>query len=188
MGETQPPEREAGSGGGEADDGAGRAPWLRFALVFGALAIGSELAYYGIVLDSEPFEAYLRLLARISGSALNLVGQDVTVHGAQIAGGGFAVQVAHGCDAIQVCALLTAAVIAFPARLGSKLWGVVAGIALLQVLNFARIITLFLIGARFAQVFQTVHEVVWPTALIVATIAAWVLWVRRETRGVFEAA
>ena len=53
-----PPAAEAAAG---ADPG--RAPWLRFALVFGALAVSSEVAYYGLVLDSEFFQAYLRALA-----------------------------------------------------------------------------------------------------------------------------
>ena len=164
------------------DVSPGEAPWIRFALVFGALAIGSELLYYGVILESEGFHAYLAVLARISGLLLDWMGQDVSVTGAQISNARFAVLVSDGCDAIQICALLSAAVIAFPAPLQRRLRGVVLGILWLQLLNFVRIVSLFLIGAYFASGFSPAHKVVWPTFLIVVTIATWIFWVRQEAR------
>ena len=129
---------------------SGRAPWLRFALIFGALAVASEIAYYGIILESELFRSYLRVLASTSAFLLSLFAEGITVHGAQLSGMGFAVEVAHGCDAIQVCALLVSAVIAFPAPLWHKLKGILAGVVILQVLNLLRIMSLFVIGATWS--------------------------------------
>ena len=163
------------------DEPQGREPWLRFALIFGALAIASEVFYYAVALNSEGFGAYLGVLAEISGAFLSLFSSDVAVNGTRISGESFAVEVAEGCDAIQVCSLLAAAVIAFPVELRSKLRGLVLGILWLQLLNLLRIITLFWIGIYFPQVFQTSHEVVWPGILITITIATWILWVRWET-------
>jgi exosortase H (IPTLxxWG-CTERM-specific) len=160
----------------------GREPWLRFALIFGALAIASEVFYYAVALNSEGFGAYLGVLAEISGAFLSLFSSDVAVNGTRISGESFAVEVAEGCDAIQVCSLLAAAVIAFPVELRSKLRGLVLGVLWLQLLNLMRIITLFWIGAHFSHVFQTAHEVVWPGILITVTIATWILWVRWETQ------
>ena len=170
----------ATGGGGEAH---GREPWLRFALIFGVLAVASEVLYYTVALDSEGFNAYLGVLAEISGAFLSLFDGDVTVQGTQITGHSFAVSVAQGCDAIQVCSLLAAAVIAFPVGFRCKLRGLVLGILWLQLLNFLRIVTLFWIGAHFSSIFQTAHEVIWPGILIVLTIATWILWVRWETRA-----
>jgi len=160
----------------------GRGPWLRFALTFGSLAIASEVLYYGVILESAAFEAYLTLLANVGGAFLHLFDSDVAVHSTRISSGLFAVQIAQGCDAIQVCALLAAAVIAFPVKFKYKLRGLVLGIGTLQVLNLMRIVTLFWIGAYFSEVFQTSHEVVWPGILIVLTIVIWVVWVRWEER------
>jgi exosortase H (IPTLxxWG-CTERM-specific) len=160
----------------------GEAPWIRIALVFAALAIGSELAYYGWILDSQVFQLYLGALARVSGVLLDLLDQDVSVSGAQISNSHFAVQVADGCVAIQICALLSAAVIAFPAPLSRRLRGVLLGVLWLQFLNFLRIASLFLIGAYYGGGFQAAHKVVWPGVLIVVTIATWIFWVRREAR------
>ena len=176
-------ESESGRDADAPGNGVGRRePWLRFALIFGALAIGSEALFYGVTLDSRGFEAYLRLLARISGGMLDLVGQGVRVNGSTISGPRFAVEVAHGCDAVQITALLSAAILAFPVSMRRKLPGLAFGFVWLQGLNFVRIVSLFLIGAYAPAIFQTSHEVVWPTALVIITIATWIIWVRRALR------
>jgi exosortase/archaeosortase family protein len=89
----------------------------------------------------------------------------------------FAVEVADGCDAIQLCALLAAAIIAFPAPLARRLRATFFGLLWLQSLNFARIISLFLIGTHSAGVFTSFHKVIWPTTLIVITVTTWIGWV-----------
>jgi exosortase H (IPTLxxWG-CTERM-specific) len=160
---------------------AGQEPWLRFALVFGALAITSEVLYYAVALDSRFFDAYLGVLAEISGHMLRAFGSEVDVSGTRITGMEFAVAVAQGCDAIQVCSLLAAAVIAFPVSWAARLRGLAIGIGLLQALNIVRIVSLYWVGAYFSDYFQTAHEMVWPGILIAVTIATWILWVRWET-------
>jgi exosortase H (IPTLxxWG-CTERM-specific) len=160
----------------------GREPWLRFALIFGVLAVASEVFYYAVALDSEGFQAYLGVLAEISGAFLSVFNSDIAVRGTQISDPSFAVEVAQGCDAIQVCSLLAAAVLAFPVESRRRLRGLVLGILWLQLLNLLRIVTLFWVGSYFPRVFHTAHEVVWPGILITITIATWMLWVRWETQ------
>ncbi len=167
---------------GEAEEHPpGQEPWLRFALMFGFFAVVSEVAYYAVALDSRAFDSYLNVLATISGWVLNSFGTEVKVIGTQIVGGDFAVAVAQGCDAIQVCSLLAAAVLAFPVSWGARFRGLAIGIVLLQVLNILRIVSLYWMGAYFSDYFKTAHEVVWPGALIVVTVVTWILWVRWET-------
>lgn len=158
-------------------------PWLRFALVFGALAIASEAVYYGVALESEIFQRYLAALARISGWLLSWLVDEVSVRGATISSRIFVVEIARGCDAYRMCALLTAAMLAFPAPLRLKVWGIALGLLWLNVLNFVRIVGLFFIGGYFYAHFQTSHEIYFPVFLIAMTVAAWVLWVRRATRA-----
>lgn len=163
------------------DTGAeGRGPWARFALTFGLLAIASEALYYGWILESAPFQHYLVVLAKTGTFILGWFDADVAVHGSRIHSGAFAVEIAQGCDAIEVCFLLAAAILAFPVEFRFKWRGLVFGIAMLQILNMVRIVTLFWIGALFPKVFRTSHEVVWPGILIVLTIVIWIGWVRWE--------
>ena len=162
--------------------GRGQEPWLRFALIFGVLAVGSEALFYGVTLDSPGFDAYLRILARISGGILDLMGQGVRVSGSTISNPRFAVEIAHGCDAVQITALLSAAIVAFPVSMRRKWPGLAFGFVWLQGLNFLRIVSLFLIGAYVPTVFHASHTVVWPTALVIITIVTWIVWVRRALR------
>jgi exosortase H (IPTLxxWG-CTERM-specific) len=171
----------ADSAGGN-DEPQRREPWFRFALIFGVLAVASELFYYAVALDSDGFRSYLVVLAKISGAFLSVFNGEVAVNGTRILDSDFSIQVAQGCDAIQVCSLLAAAVIAFPVESLCKLRGLVLGILLLQFLNLMRIVTLFWVGSYFPSVFKTAHEVVWPGILITITVVTWVLWVRWETQ------
>lgn len=171
-----------------ASDGAvhraepGRDPWLRFALTFGALALLSELIYYGVALESDAFRSYLELLARISGWILSFFAADIEVHGTLIAGKLFSVEIARGCDAYRICALLAAAMLAFPATWRQKWVGLVLGMLWLNSLNFVRIVGLYLVGGYFYDEFHRAHTIYFPVFLIAMTVLAWVVWVRWVTR------
>lgn len=162
---------------------ATRDPWLRFALTFGALAIVSELIYYGVALESPLFRVYLESLAQLSGWILARLTEDVGVRGSTISSPLFSVEIARGCDAYRICALLISAVIAFPASLRLKAWGIGLGLLWLNSLNLVRIVGLFFIGGYAYPHFQTSHEVYFPIFLIAMTVAAWMLWVRRAARA-----
>jgi exosortase H (IPTLxxWG-CTERM-specific) len=155
-----------------------RDPWFRFAATFGILAVTCEILYYAVLVDTEPLKAYLRALAAGSAMLLDLMGVDVEHTGATVRHAGFAVQIAHGCDAIQICALLTCAMIAFPSPWKAKLAGLFFGILWLQFLNQMRIVSLLLIGAHYQSWFEDAHLVIWPTFLIVITVVTWIAWVR----------
>ncbi len=165
---------------------AGQDPWLRFALLFAALAILSEVVYYGFALDSQLFQSYLSQLARINGLILAQLTDGITVRGTIISGEIFSVQIAQGCDAYRICALLCSAMIAFPAPTSTKAWGLALGLLWLNLLNFVRICGLYFIGGYYHQQFQQSHEIYFPIFLICMTVLAWVRWVRRATRAAID--
>jgi exosortase H (IPTLxxWG-CTERM-specific) len=166
---------------GGAPNPATRDPWIRFTLTFAALAVVSELVYYGVALESALFRDYLAALARASAWMLSLFLPGVRADGTAITSDVFSVEIARGCDAYRMCALLTAAIVAFPAAIPRKLWGIALGLAWLNLLNFVRIIGLFLIGGYARSEFQRSHEIYFPVFLIAMTVAAWIFWVRRAT-------
>lgn len=178
----------AGADSDEASEPTrGPDPWLRFALVFALLAVASEVVYYGFALDSELFQKYLGTLAQLSGLILAQLTEGITVRGTVISGEIFSVQIAEGCDAYRICALLSSAMIAFPAPLSTKAWGLALGLLWLNALNFVRIVGLFFIGAYYYPHFQQSHEVYFPIFLICMTVLAWILWVRRATEALESA-
>jgi exosortase/archaeosortase family protein len=161
----------------------GRDPWLRFALTFGALALLSEVVYYGVALESGAFRRYLEILAEISGVILSRISEGIQVRGTLITGKLFSVEIARGCDAYRICALLAAAMLAFPARWRDKLIGLALGLLWLNSLNFVRIVGLYLIGGLYYPEFHRAHVIYFPVFLIAATVAAWIVWVRWVTRN-----
>jgi exosortase/archaeosortase family protein len=159
-----------------------RDPWVRFALIFGALAILSEVVYYGVALESDAFHRYLETLAEISGGILRHFTDGVTVRGTLISGSLFTVEIARGCDAYRICALLAAAMLAFPASWRDKLVGLLLGLVWLNALNFVRICGLYFIGGLYYSEFQRAHVIYFPIFLIAMTVGAWIVWVRWVTR------
>jgi len=157
-------------------------PWVRFSVQFAVLVIISEVIYYGLLLDSAPMDVYLAWAARVSGRALQIIGQEVTIQGNIISGSKFAVKISSECDAVQLCAILLSAIVSFQAPLRSKVVGMVLGLVWLEAVNFVRIVSLFLVGITRPDAFQTAHETVWPIVLIAITLATWIFWARRAVR------
>ncbi len=167
--------------------GGGRDPWLRFALTFGALALLSEVVYYGIALESGPFRRYLELLARINAAILTPFTDGIVVRGTLISGSLFSVEIAEGCDAYRICALLAAAMLAFPAPWRAKAIGLFLGLLVLNLMNFVRICGLYFIGGLYYPEFHRAHTIYFPIFLISVTVAVWIGWVRWVTRDAFDA-
>ncbi|NQZ98319.1 MAG: hypothetical protein HRU01_17605, partial [Myxococcales bacterium] len=62
-------------------------PWIRFSALFAVLVLLSEVIYYGVLLESALMDAYLGVMARISGELLGILGTDISVRGTTLSGG-----------------------------------------------------------------------------------------------------
>ncbi len=153
-------------------------PWVRFTLLFALLALGSELLYYGWVLGSPALEIYLHWIAAVSGWFIAFFDPQASVSGSQIGSAFFIVDIAPECDAVQLSALLAAAIVAFPAPWRARALGLVAGLAFLQAVNFTRIVSLYYVGGAFERHFHVAHERGWPGLLIALTVGTWLVWAR----------
>lgn len=159
-------------------------PACRFLTVFGILMAGYYVLAMWIPFDRLLFD-YLRLNAWLSGSILDLFGQGVTVSGVEIQSVEAVIAVRKGCDAIEPAWMFSAAVLAFPAPWRSKLYGIVAGVSALLLLNLVRIVTLFLAKSYVPEWFPTIHLEIWPMAFILSAILlwnVWFAWTKREAR------
>jgi len=89
-----------------------------------------------------------------------------------------AVRVLAGCNAVEVCALLRAAILAFPGRLRDGLIGAGLGIIALQVINLARIISLLYLSRGSMEVFEFFHLYVWDAMIGLEGLLIFFIWTR----------
>ena len=118
-------------------------------------------------------------VARASGAALDLLGQDVTMEGTVIRNARFAVNIENGCNGVETMIIFVAAVLAFPASWKARAVGLILGLVAIQLVNLVRVVALFLTGAYFPSFFDSSHTVVWQTVVILAGVFLWIFWANR---------
>ena len=91
---------------------------------------------------------------------------------------GFGVSIEAGCNGIEACIVLFAAIMAFPERWQHKLLGLAVGFVAVQGLNVVRVISLFYLGQWNTEVFNFAHEYLWQGLIMVDVLVVWLLWVR----------
>ncbi|HEX6903695.1 MAG TPA: exosortase H [Thermoanaerobaculia bacterium] len=126
----------------------------------------------------EPFTAGV---ARASGAALDLLGQNVRMDGTIIRSSRFAVNIRNGCNGVEAMLIFLAAVLAFPAPWKARLAGLALGFVAIQAVNLVRVVALFLTGAYFPKLFDTSHTVIWQTVVILFGVLLWIFWANRFT-------
>ena len=123
-----------------------------------------------------PFTA---LVAKTSGWLLDVIGQDVTMHGTQIVSSRFAVDIKNGCNGLETVVVFGSAVLAFPAAWRPKLLGLLGGVAAIQLINLVRVVALFLTGAYFPSFFDSSHTVVWQSIVVACGVLLFLVWAAR---------
>ncbi len=175
---------------GEKSIGQGAREWFGqhypvflFLLVFGVLmglfyTFIAFAPYYNKVL----LPSYHHLIAKMSGGILRFLGQDITAVGVSVSSPDFSIRIIRGCDAVEATALFVCAVLAFPAPFLRKVPGIIAGTLLLGILNLVRIVSLFLIGVHFPNIFGFMHIDTWQALYIFFAVTFWVLWLLWTTQ------
>ena len=96
---------------------------------------------------------------------------------------GFGVSIEPGCNGIEACIVLFAAIMAYPASWRHKVIGIVAGFAAVQGVNVVRVISLFYLGQWRTDVFNFAHEYLWQGLIMLDVLVVWLLWVRVVVRS-----
>jgi exosortase H (IPTLxxWG-CTERM-specific) len=152
---------------------------VRFLAVFLLLLAGGFTVLSLTWVNDHAVEPFTAGVARASGAALDLLGQDVRMEGTVIRGPRFAVNIQNGCNGIETLLIFGAAVLAFPAAWRARLLGLAAGAVLIQLVNLARVVALYLTGAYLPRLFNASHTVVWQTLVVLCGVLLWVAWAHR---------
>ena len=96
---------------------------------------------------------------------------------------GFGVSIEPGCNGIEACIVLFAAVMAFPSSWRHKLIGLALGFLAVQGLHVVRVISLFYLGQWNTQVFNFAHEYLWQALIMLDVLIVWLLWIRAGNKA-----
>jgi exosortase H (IPTLxxWG-CTERM-specific) len=121
---------------------------------------------------------YTAFVARISGAALGLLGEDITVTGCELRSPRFAVTIYNGCNGLITSLIFVSGVLAFPSSWKAKAAGVVGGLLAIQVINQVRIVSLYYIGVFLPDYFDESHILIWQSLVILAGVGLWIVWAR----------
>jgi exosortase H (IPTLxxWG-CTERM-specific) len=155
-------------------------PAIVFAGNFALFAVlGTLLLMNGFVVD-HIVGPFTRALVQISAALLRLFGSEVSTNQNILAfvNGPGAVAVADGCNAVQVCMLLSCGILAFPATATYKLIGIVLGIFFVQVINVVRIVSLLFLSGHAPDLFDFFHLYVWDAFIVIDAMLVFVVWAR----------
>jgi exosortase H (IPTLxxWG-CTERM-specific) len=152
-------------------------PAVKFAIIFiGGIIVFSVLLSLDAV-NERLIVPFTGLIASASSLTLNLFGLATRVAGTQIEGAaGFSVNILNGCNGVYVTAILVSAVLAFPSTAKEKLLGLALGIPGIQLVNLIRIVSLYYIGLRRPDLFDSFHLYIWQTAVIILSMGLWIFW------------
>lgn len=157
---------------------------LRFFLLF----LGIQAALFGIEL-LNPVQTYFvmpwtALLASFSAGLVQFFDANVTAYAnvIQSTRNGFGVAIMAGCNGVEACIILIAAILAFPAPWRPKLIGLGIGILAVQVVNILRIVSLFYLGQWDMKWFEFAHLYLWQALIMIDVLVVWLLWVRYLAR------
>lgn len=151
-----------------------------------AASVAFTLFFY-ILISSVPAVASAlgSATASVTGGVLAFLGMDVTVNGTLIQMSGFTFQLVPDCTPLPPVMLLTGAILAFPTSWRAKGIGIIAGAALLSVLNLVRTVSLAYIGLYFPQWLDVMHHIIWQSVMILAGIIVWLFWMKRYSHRAY---
>jgi exosortase family protein XrtM len=127
---------------------------------------------------SGAFRLYLNANAWICAMLLRVMGAEASAQQAVIKSPEFALEIGVGCDALQSIGILAAAILAFPATLRAKLFGLGVGASIQLALNVLRILALYYAGVHLPSAFTPLHHTVLPTFFILVGLLTWLIWAR----------
>lgn len=151
---------------------------LRFAIVMAVFYLFSLTPIYRQALSGA-----VVFDAQVAHVIMQFFGENSILDGATLRSNGEAIiTVEPGCTGFDYSWFLAAAVAAFPAAIFRRGVGIVAGVAILLLLNIVRVSSLYWVGVHRPEIFAFVHEQLWAVLLNIATVClmvAWIVWVKR---------
>jgi len=152
-------------------------PAQRFVLRFFAL-----LWLLSVALWVTALHQYLGpIQAAIASAAVQIArvaGSQASASNDLIRAGTLLIEINHECTGVFVLFIFAAFVFAYPARPRWRLAGLIAGVALLSLVNILRLAMLVRLAELWPSSFEHFHEYVWQGIFLGMTVFAALYWAR----------
>lgn len=161
---------------------------LRFLLTFTATLLGLFILQLTAPAQQHVIVPFTGVLAQASAWLMGVFDASVVASGKQLLNGrtGQGVVIEAGCNGVEACIILVAALVAYPASWRVRLAGIAAGLVAVQAVNLLRIVSLFYLSQWNAAVFEFTHLYVWQALIMLDVVVVWLLWMRWATRSRYQ--
>ncbi|RZJ06816.1 MAG: exosortase H [Haliea sp.] len=162
---------------------------FRFLAIFLAVLLALFLAELTPPVQRLIVVPFTGLLASVSAFLIRLVDPSVLSYGnvLQDMRTGIGISVEAGCNGVEACIMLAAALVAYPAAWRLRLAGLVAGCIAIQLLNLVRIISLYYLAQWSKPAFEFAHLYLWQALIMLDVLVVWLVWLRWVTRSQYAA-
>jgi exosortase H (IPTLxxWG-CTERM-specific) len=161
----------------------------KFVIVFAAVLVGLFTLEMLEPVQAAVIQPFTGWLATVSAAIIMPFDDAVVASGRIIehTTAQFAVPIESGCNGVEATIVLIAGVVAFPASWKQKLVAILLGFLAIQVLNLARIISLFYLGQWNLDIFTWTHLYLWPVLIMLDVLVVFALYLRYLTPAQVEA-
>lgn len=149
---------------------------VRFVVFCVVLFSSAQLAFVQLWL----IQPWTMWVGQVSGAAIQWLDNSVTIMLPFIisTSSDFRVSIDPACAGLETIAVMTAAILAYPARWVERLTGLVLISLILQLVNQLRIVSLFFLGQVNPDTFTLIHSYVWPCFGGGLAILCFLVWSR----------
>jgi len=123
---------------------------------------------------------FTSMLARLSAALILPFDSTAIAYGKilQFKDTGFAVSIEAGCNGVEATIVLVAAIVAYPANWRARLIAIGLGFLAIQIMNLARIISLFYLGNWNMDIFSWIHLYLWPSLIMLDVLIVFIVYLR----------
>jgi archaeosortase B (VPXXXP-CTERM-specific) len=154
-------------------------PQMRYpVLMIAYLLVGGSLFSFVLSEFPEAVETLDRFTALCVHKFVGVFTDLTTQRDAIVTLDGFAVLVIIECVGLLEMVIYSACVLAFPAPVRAKLWGIPLGCAAIFGFNVLRIATLLVVGRHWSEYFDFFHVYFWQATLIAMIVSVLYGWIK----------
>ena len=142
------------------------------------LLVGGSLFSFSLTEFPDAILALDRITALFVQKFMSLFTDLATQRDAIVTLDGFSVLVIIECVGLLEMVIYSACVLAFPAPLRAKFWGIPLGCIAIFSFNVLRIATLLVVGRHWNEYFDFFHIYFWQATLIAMIVGVLFAWIK----------